>query len=155
MTVPGAVPDEVRARSALTRIDYADHFTLPTPRAAAGADRWALALFGDRPDLAERFIWQVLLGLRLRNEVSSDVVAGWPVTARGEDWLRMATASRWMSVELVVTADEDLAHLTTLVRYDRLRGGWLWRPLSAVHRALAPGLLRDADARLEGQRTTR
>ena len=60
-----------------------------------------------------------------------------------------------MSVELVVTADEDLAHLTTLVRYDRRPGGWLWRPLSAVHRAPAPGLLRDADARLEGQRTTR
>jgi hypothetical protein len=144
------IPEEVRARSALTHVDYADHFALRTPRWSEGAERWARAMFGDRPNLGERFIWRGLLALRLDERVAPDVVAGWPVTGRGDGWLRMATASGRMRVELVVTAVEDQVSLTTLVRYDRWSGRLRWSPLSTVHRALVPRLLRGADVQLGG-----
>jgi hypothetical protein len=38
--------------------------------------------------------------------------------------------------------------LATLLRYDRSLGRGVWPPLSAIHRRVVPGLLRDAAARV-------
>lgn len=144
-----AVGSAVLARSGLSRIDYADHFTLrPVARARATPEEWARALFGDVPSLTERFIWQVLLGLRLHPGPSDDTVAGWRIAHRGEDWIRLAAQSRAMQVELVVRAVRESVSLTTLVRYGCLTGRVRWTPLSAIHRRLAPGLLREAEAKV-------
>ena len=144
-----AVGPAVLARSDLSRIDYADHFTLsPVAPAQATAEEWARALFGDVPSPSERFIWQVLLGLRLHPGPSDSTVAGWRIAHRGEDWVRLAAQSRAMQVELVVRVMSESVSLTTLVRYDRLTGRVRWTPLSAIHRRLAPGLLREAEAKV-------
>ncbi len=66
------------------------------------------------------------------------------IAERGEDWIRLEAASPAMRGNLVVRAAAESLSLTTLVRYDRPRATPVWRPLSAVHRRLAPGLLRDA-----------
>lgn len=141
------VEESVLARSGLSRIDYVDHFVLtPAQGRAATAEQWARTLFGGVPTLTERFIWQCLLRLRLRIVRSSSTVAGWQIGERGPDWIRLESSSHALGAELVVRATEESLELTTLLRYDRADGRLVWAPLSAVHRRLAPGLLRDAVA---------
>lgn len=151
--VQGAVGEKVEPsaleHTSLSRVDYVDHFVIsPVDASARPPERWARALFGDVPSLAERLIWQGLLQLRLRGSRSPRVVAGWSISARGEDWIQLATSSWAMSANLVVRASERELSLTTLVQYDRVASRLVWTPLSAVHRRLAPGLLRDAVARV-------
>ncbi|MFD0899979.1 DUF2867 domain-containing protein [Actinomadura sediminis] len=144
---PHEVPESVRALSNLPAIDYVDRFTLSTD-ADATPEQWARAMFGDVPTLAERFIWRGLLGLRLARGRSPHTVAGWRIAERGKDWILLEAASWFMSDNLLVQTAEGRVSLSTFLRYDRLLGRAIWSPLSAVHRRLAPGLLRDATAKL-------
>lgn len=145
------VPASVLALSALPDIDYADLFTLPTDLRAT-PEEWARAMFGDVPDLAEQFIWRALLGLRLRSGRSSDTVAGWRIGDRDDDWIRLEAGSWFLTAALVVRAAEGRLSLGTFVRYDRRVGRTVWLPLSAVHRRLAPQVLREAEGRLRSAR---
>jgi hypothetical protein len=138
------LPDSLRRLSSLTEIDYADSFALPT-NAEATAEHWARAMFGDVPSVPERLIWRGLLQLRLSNGRSPDTVAGWRITARERDWIRLEARSWFMTGNLVVRVADRRVSLTTLIRYHRRWGHWIWPPLSAVHRRLSPGLLRDAE----------
>ncbi|MGK5558377.1 DUF2867 domain-containing protein [Actinomadura kijaniata] len=141
------VPGAVRALGALPRIDYVDHFTLATD-VDATPERWARAMFGDVPTPAERFIWRGLLGMRLLPGPSPDTVAGWRIAERGEGWIRLETASRFLTGRLLVQAAGGRVSLGTFLRYDRRLGHGVWPPLSAVHRRLVPGLLREAEERV-------
>ncbi|GAA3388501.1 hypothetical protein [Cryptosporangium minutisporangium] len=139
------VTESVRALSSLADAHYADHFALVTDSAAdATPEQWARAMFGDVPNPGERFIWRGLLGLRLSPGRSPDTVAGWRIGERGNGWIRLETASWFLSANLVVQAADGQVSLGTFIRYDRRLGGWIWRPLSRVHRRLTPGVLRDA-----------
>ncbi|MFE3198418.1 DUF2867 domain-containing protein [Embleya sp. NPDC059237] len=129
--------------------DYVDVFTLATDAAGdATPEQWARAMFGDVPDPGERLIWRGLLGLRLTRGRSSDTVAGWRVAERGEDWIRLETASPYLTANLVVRTSEGRVSLGTFLRYERTLGRLIWPPLSAVHRRLVPGVLRKAAARV-------
>ncbi|WP_017601371.1 DUF2867 domain-containing protein [Nocardiopsis lucentensis] len=139
----GAVPASVLALSSLSRVDYIDMFTLSTD-VDATPEQWARAMFGDVPDPLARLIWQGLLGLRLSRGPSPDTVAGWRITGRGDDWIRLATASRSTSDNLVVRVADGRVSLVTCRRYGRPLDRLVWTPLSAVHRRLAPGVLRGA-----------
>ncbi|WP_435839077.1 DUF2867 domain-containing protein [Streptodolium elevatio] len=144
-----SVPPSLQALTSLPDFDYVDVFTIDTgANADATPERWARAMFGDVPSLAERFIWRGLLGLRLTRGRSADTVAGWRVTGRGEDWIRLAAASWFLSGNLVVRTTGGRTSLATFLRYERPVGRLAWRPLSAVHRRLVPGLLRDAAERI-------
>ncbi len=137
------VPGAVLALSSLTEIDYADEFTLTTD-VQATPEQWARAMFGDVPDAAERFIWSRLLGIRLTRGRSPETVTGWRIAERGEHWVRLEASSWFLTGNLVVRATDGRLSLATSIRYDRGLGRLVWPPLSAVHRRLAPGLLRDA-----------
>lgn len=141
------LPESVRALSSLSDIDYADHFTLSTD-ADATPEQWARAMFGDVPSVAEQLIWRGLLGLRLARGRSPDTVAGWQIGERGEDWIRLEAASWFLTGNLLVQTADGRVSLGTFLRYDRRLGHSVWPPLSAVHRRLVPGLLRDAAARI-------
>ncbi|MFD5203672.1 hypothetical protein ACFWM7_26795 [Streptomyces sp. NPDC058375] len=142
-----AIPAATRALSSLSRIDYADVFTLSGDVGTnATAEQWARAMFGDVPSPTERLIWRGLLGLRLSRGRSPETVAGWRITGRGEDWIRLEAASWFLTNNLVVQAADGRVSLGTFLRYDRPPARAVWSPLSAVHRLLAPGLLRDAAA---------
>lgn len=140
------VPDSLRSASSLPRIDYADAFTLTTGLSAT-PEGWARAMFGDTPDLAARLIWRGFLGLRLSQGAAPDTVAGWRIAERGQDWIRLEADSWFLNGNLVVRADGAGVSLGTFLHYRRPFGGLVWPPLSALHRRLAPGLLRDAAAR--------
>ena len=131
--------------------DYADRFDVATD-VRATPEQWARAMFGDVPDLGGRLIWQVLLGLRLSPGRSPETVAGWPVTGRGPDWIRLATASWFLGANLVVRAGEGRVALATFVRFDRPPARAVWTPGSALHRVLVPGVLRAAAAKLRASR---
>lgn len=139
------IPEAFRALSTLPALHYADHFTLNTETAAT-PERWARAMFGDLPSPAERFIWRGLLGLRLSRGRSPDTVAGWRVAARGEDWIRLVAVSPLLAGELIVRSPRGQVSLSTFLHYRSGFGRTIWTPLSAVHRRLTPGLLRDAEA---------
>ncbi|MEV0118208.1 hypothetical protein AB0H77_34035 [Streptomyces sp. NPDC050844] len=141
------LPESFRALSSLSVIDYVDRFAIATD-VVASPEQWARAMFGDVPSPAERFIWRGLLGIRLSRGRSPQTVAGWRIAARGEDWIRLEAASWFLAGNLVVRAADGRVSLGTFLRYDRWLGRLLWPPLSAVHRRLAPGVLRDAEAKV-------
>jgi hypothetical protein len=141
------IPESLRAHSSLPDIDYADQFTLATD-ADATPDQWARAMFGDVPSVAELLIWSGLLGLRLSPGRSSATVAGWQVSGRGDDWIRLEAASWFLTANLLVQTADGRVSLGTFLHYHRRLGRGVWLPLSAIHRRLIPGLLRDAAARL-------
>ncbi|MFI6509290.1 hypothetical protein ACIBCT_16915 [Streptosporangium sp. NPDC050855] len=141
------VPASVRALSSLPDFNYADHFVLATT-VEATPERWARAMFGDVPDATELLIWRGFLGLRLDRRRSPDTVAGWRIGGRGDDWVRLEAASWFLSGNLLVRVADGGVSLATFVRYDLPLGRVVWPPLSAVHRLLAPGLLRDAAAKV-------
>src|ERR1700742_3487102 len=144
---PHEIPASVRALSSLPRPDYADLFTLVTEVQAA-PERWARAMFGSVPSAGELFIWRGLLGLRLTRERSPATVAGWQITCRGPDWVRLEAVSWVMTGNLLVHTAAGQVSLATFLRYDRPLGRLWWPPLSAIHRRLVPGVLRHAATRL-------
>jgi hypothetical protein len=137
-----------RTLSSLPRIDYADRFTVDNTATDATPEQWARAMFGNVPSPAERLIWRGFLGLRLLPGRSPSTVAGWRIDGRGDDWIRLATGSWFMSGNLVVRVADGQVALATLLSYDRWPGAVVWPPLSAVHRFLVPRVLRKAAARL-------
>jgi hypothetical protein len=141
------VPGPVRALSSLPDPDYVDLFTLSTDTEAA-PEQWARAMFGDVPSVAELLIWRGLLGLRLARGRSPTTVAGWRIAGRGHDWIRLEAASWFLSGNLLVQTADGQVSLATFLHYDRCVGRGVWPPLSAIHRRLVPGLLRDAAARV-------
>ena len=140
------VPGPVRTLSSLPDPDYADLFTLSTDTEAT-PEQWARAMFGDVPSVAERLIWRGLLGLRLTRGRSPATVAGWQIGGRGADWIRLEAASWFLTANLLVQTAEGRVSLATFLRYDRRLGRGAWPPLSAIHRRLVPGVLRDAAPR--------
>ncbi|TMR21921.1 DUF2867 domain-containing protein [Nonomuraea turkmeniaca] len=141
------LPESIRALSSLSRVDYVDYFTLPVD-ADATPEQWARAMFGDVPNVAEQLIWRGLLGFRLSRGPSPDTVGGWRIAERGEDWIRLEAVSWFLTGNLLVRATDGRVSLGTFLRYDGLLGHGVWPPLSAVHRRLTPGVLRDAAARI-------
>jgi hypothetical protein len=141
------VPGSVRALSSLPDPDYADLFILSTDIGAT-PEQWARAMFGNVPSRAEVLIWRVLLGLRLAAGRSPATVAGWRICGRGPDWIRLETASWFLTANLVVQTAGGRVSLATFLRYDRYPGRWVWPPLSAIHRRLVPRVLLGAARRL-------
>jgi hypothetical protein len=148
------VPESVRALSSLPDLDYVDHFALVTD-ADATPEQWARAMFGDVPSIAEQLIWRALLQLRLTPGRSPATVAGWRIGGRGPDWIRLEAESWFLAANLIVRTVDGRVSLTTVVHYNRVLGRRVWPLLSAVHRALVPGVLRAAAARMRATRPGR
>lgn len=98
-------------------------------------------MFGDVPNPLQLILWRGLLGLRLSRERSPGLVAGWRVGGNGDDWIRLEASSPLFYANLIVEASPGQVALTTCMHYRVRLGRAVWRPLSGVHRRLAPGLL--------------
>ena len=106
---------------------------IPTASAAAGFS-----------PTARTFIpWRVLLGLRLGPWPTPDHVHGWKIADRGDDWLRLETASWLMTCHAVIYVDDRQVSAGLFVRYDHpIANLWWGLLLSGGHRRAMPGLLR-------------
>ena len=141
-----AIPTDVRALSTLARLDYADLFSRTTT-VDATPEVWARAMFGNVPDRGERLIWRTLLRLRLADGPSPATVAGWTITGRDETWIRLEADGPLLAANLLVCVGEGRVSLATCIRYESAPARGIWWAASAVHRALVPAVLRDAERR--------
>jgi hypothetical protein len=137
------VPEAIRSLSTLASPDYVDLFTVPTDGAAGGSpEQWARAAVEDAAGLGGQFVWRVLCGLRLERRPSPAYVGGWKIADRGDSWIRLEAASWFMTAHIVVQVYDGQLSVATFIRYDRSMAALVWPPLSAGHRLLMPGLLR-------------
>lgn len=146
------IPKAIRALDTLPS-DYVDLFTATASEAAeTSPEQWArAALEGASP--AGRFIaWRMILGLRLEPRSSPDYVAGWKIADRGDSWIRMEASSWFMTANIVFHVDDEQVSFATFIRYDRWMATLVWTPVSAIHRRLAPDVLRHAVRRINGSR---
>ena len=138
------IPEHIRQIGSLSKVDYADIFSTPIPQLLqdASAEEWALAMLGDVYDFGEYLAWHVLLRLPLAKEASSELIAGWGVGARGEEWIRLDNKCWLMAGNIIVIKEEGRICFATLIEYR----SWVARPwwwlLSYVHRDGVPKLLK-------------
>ena len=84
-------------------------------------EQWARAVLEQAP-LARRnarLLWR-LMGLRLGPPHSPDHVQGWRIAARGDNWIRVETASWYMTAQAVCLVEEGHVSLSLSLRYDQL-----------------------------------
>jgi hypothetical protein len=133
----------------MDRPDYVDLFTVtPDEPACLSPERWSRAAIEDVAGLGGRFIWWGVLGLRLKARPSTERVGGWNIADRGEDWIRLEASSWFLTAHLVIRLDDGHLSIVTFIRYDRPIAALIWVPVTAVHRRLMLGLLRETARRV-------
>src|SRR5262245_8022266 len=148
------VPVAVRALGTLGEPDYIDLFTAMTPSATdRTAEAWARLILEQAPvarDHARRF-WR-LLGLRLGPPGSPDHVQGWRIAAGGHDWLRIETASWYLTAEAVFRVEPAQVSLSLSVRFDRPPAALVWSFVAGPHQRAVPVMLRQGAEVMAGRR---
>lgn len=138
------VPEAVRPLTTFTDPDYVDLFTVATPGVAGrSAEEWARAILeyaGGRP---ARMLWR-LMGLRLGPRHSPHYIHGWKIAACGENWIRVDTASWYMTAQAVCLVEDRQVSFSLSLRYDRSSAALLWAIVSSTHQRAVPGMLRQA-----------
>src|SRR5215467_4128623 len=149
----GNLPEVLRALSGMDSPDYIHLFTVTTNVAtAASPERSSRSVLEDLAGLGGQFIWRGILGLRLKSRPSTELVGGWKIADRGEDWIRLEASSWFLTAHLVTRLDDRHLSVGRFIRYDRPIAALIWMPASAVHRRLMPGLL-DQTVRLRVRRS--
>src|SRR5215470_7323491 len=147
------IPEAIRSLSGMDSPDYIDLFTVTTDGAAdASPEQWARTAIEDVAGPRGRFIWRRVVGLRLKSRPSTERVGGWKIADRGEDWIRLAASSWFLTAHLVTRLDDGHLSAGTFIRYDHPIAALIWVPASAVHRRLMPGLLHQT-VRLQAGRS--
>ena len=125
--------------------DYVDLCTVTTSEATdKSPEDWArAALEGTPTGRSAPSLWR-LLGLRLGPRHSPDYVQGWKIADRGDNWIRLETASWFMTAHAVVHVDEAHVSVALFLRYDWPIAALVWRPVSIIHRRAVPAMLRQA-----------
>jgi hypothetical protein len=141
------VPEAVRALTTLSEPDYVDLFTVTTPVATdRSPEQWARAVL-EQADLSRRNarrFWR-LIGLRLGPSGSPDHVQGWKIAARGDNWLRVETASWYLTAQAVCLVEDDQVSLSLSLRYDkRPVAALVWALVSSPHQRAVPVMLHQA-----------
>ncbi len=139
------VPEAIRCRDPLVDPDYVDLFTATTSEATTrSAEEWARVALEETPTgRSAPLVWR-RLGLRLGPTSSPDHVQGWRIAARGDDWIRLETASWFMTAHAVIQVDDGHVSMALFLRYDQPIGAVIWPPVSVMHRRAVPVMLRQA-----------
>lgn len=90
-----------------------------------------------------RRLWRVL-GLRLGPRHSPGHVQGWKIAASGDDWLRIETASWYLTAQAVCLVEEGRVSLSLSLRYDRRVAALVWALVSGPHQRAVPVMLQQA-----------
>ena len=149
------IPATMRAAAAMPDADYVDLSVLAADDATDWSpEEWARAVLEEGPSVRRfGFIpWRVMLGLRLGPWPSPDTVHGWTIAGRGDDWLRLETASWLMTCHAVVHVADGQVSAALFVRYDNPVAAPWWSLLSNVHRRAMPVILRQGADVLRARR---
>jgi hypothetical protein len=140
------VPESVRGLTTLPEPDYVDLFTAEVPMAVdASAEEWARAILERAPVShrnARRF-WRTM-GLRLGPPHSPDHVQGWAIAARGDNWIRLETASWYLTAQAVCLVEDGRVSLSLSIRNDRRVAALVWALVSGPHQRAVPVMLHQA-----------
>ncbi|WP_418907673.1 DUF2867 domain-containing protein [Glutamicibacter endophyticus] len=148
-----AVTSEIRALGA-PEVDAVDCVSIRT-EVRASAEEWAQILLRDAAGTPGQWIWRKVLRLPLAELGTSETIAGWPIESRGDGWVRLSSASRSLTGQLVICAVGDRLSLATFVRYRRPAGRMLWRILLPVHLNATSVMVREAPALMKASGITR
>lgn len=141
------VPEAIRSLGALADADYADIVTAtidvtpaePEQVIHATVDGLSRGLLFLIP-----FVQRVFLGFRLKLRPSPDHLLGWKIADRGENWVRIETASWFLTGHVVMHVDKGRISLASFIRYDRRLAAFVWPPVSLIHRRVALALVHSA-----------
>src|SRR4051812_44541595 len=100
------VPAAIRDLTTIGAPDYVDLFTVDVPGAGDhSAEAWARAAF-ERTPLSRnaRRLWRGM-GLRLGPARSPGHIQGWVIAVRGDNWVRVETASWYVTAQAVCVVD--------------------------------------------------
>jgi hypothetical protein len=140
------IPEAIRSLSTLASLDYIDLFTATTNEAMdRSPEQWARAVLEQAP-LARRnarVLWR-LMGLRLGPPQSPDHVQGWRIGGRGDNWIRVETASWCMSVQAICLVEEGQVSLSLSLHYDHPVAALVWPLISGPHQRAVPIMLGQA-----------
>jgi hypothetical protein len=141
----GDVPESIRSLDTLANPDYVDLHTVTTTEAGDKTpEQWARAVLEDTPlGRSAPSLWQQL-GLRLGPPHSPDHVQGWKIADRGDSWIRLETASSFITAHAVVHVDARHVSLALFLRYDQQPAALVWPRVSIMHRQAVPAMLRQA-----------
>jgi hypothetical protein len=139
------IPETIRSLDTLASPDYVDVFTATASGVTdRSPEEWARALLEETPaGRSARALWRSL-GLRLGPMPSAEHVQGLKIAARGDDWIRLETASWFMTAHDIVHIDDRQLSLALFIRYDHPIASLVWMPESAMHRRAVPVMLRQA-----------
>ncbi|HEV3072428.1 MAG TPA: hypothetical protein VGY76_13500 [Solirubrobacteraceae bacterium] len=141
------VPEAIRSLGALAGSDYADIVTATVDETPTDPDQVVQAVLKTLPRglvLFIAFVQRVFLGLCLQLRPSPDYLLGWKIAERGENWIRIESASWFLTGHVVMHADNGVLSLASFIRYDRRLAAFVWPPVSLVHRQVAIALVRSA-----------
>jgi hypothetical protein len=142
------VPDAIRVLGALANAHYADIVTAavdesprrtPEQLIQAGLDGVPRGLLLFIP-----LIQRVFLGLRLKLRSSPDHLLGWKIADRGDNWMRIESASWFLTAHVVMHVDQERMSFASFVRYEQWPATFIWPPISLIHRQVALALVRSA-----------
>ncbi len=137
------------ACTTLSRVDHVDVHTLSPTSALQTPEAWARIILEGPPAatrLRLRAGW-TMLGLRLHRG-DADVIAGWRITHRDTEYLRLqASSALGLTGELVTRVTDDHVVFATLVRLGNPAARLLWARVLPTHLTVVRSLLEGAAAR--------
>ena len=141
------VPDEVRERSTLARLDYVDTFIVDgAPVGQRTAEQWMRCVLEDAPlRVRSRLIsgWTALgLALHLGRP---DTVLGWPVVRRTADLVLLGASSRvGMPGQLLLERTAGRLRFATLLEHRTAVTRTVWKGVEPTHVQTVCRLLEQA-----------
>ena len=142
-------PDaDLLACSTLTRVDHVDAHQLRTSHASSPAE-WAREILEGPPAVTRlrlRLGWTVL-GIRLR-PAGPDVIAGWSVTHRDAEYVRLqAMSPMGLSGQLITRVAGGEVTFATFVRLGNPVARRVWAKVLPTHLAVVCSLVDGAASR--------
>ena len=138
--------DTLRSLSPLERTDYQEMFVAEANDATRwSAERWAReAIEGAHVTrVYAPYLWGGL-GLRMGPRPSPHHVNGWTIAARGDDWIRLESASWYATIHVIVRVEADEVQEAMFIRYDHAIAAPIWAVVGPFHRRAMPGILGHA-----------
>lgn len=108
------------------------------------AEQWIRAVFEGAPRPARLFLvagWRGALRLRLGRLRDSDHVLGWRIEGADTRLIRLSAPSPMLAAELLLSATDTTAILTTSVSFTRRPARLLWAMALPIHRRIVPYLM--------------
>jgi hypothetical protein len=138
------VSEALYSLGALVDADYADVVTATIDATPPEPERFVHEVLDDLPHwlpLLIAFVQRVFLGLRLKLRPSPDRLLGWKIVERGGTWMRIESASWFMTSHVVIHVAAGRVSVASFIRYDRRLAAFVWPPVSLIHRRVALALV--------------